>query len=169
MNVFVRENTVTSSDETESWTLYFDLIDAPTEKDFAEIDLDRNDITFGSLLTMKSRLGYNVRDFLYYKKRNGNNGATLHEIETELDSSEMITMNDEEREVRLVLSRDRITEQNVSITPMKQPSRTTFHEDEFTNEPLDDYKVWLAELHENGRGSGKLICCTSFHNCILIY
>ena len=68
----------------------------------------------------------------------------------------MITMNDEEREVRLILSTDRITERNVSITPMKLPPGTTFYEEEFTNEPLDDYKDY------------KLSCCTSVHNCILI-
>ena len=80
----------------------------------------------------------------------------------------MITMNDEEREVRLILSTDRITERNVSITPMKLPPGTAFYEEEFTNEPLDDYKDWLAKLHANNRGRGKLSCCTSVHNCILI-
>jgi len=50
-----------------------------------------------------------------------------------MDASGMITMNDEEREVRLILSTDRITERNVSITPMKLPPGTTFYEEEFTN------------------------------------
>jgi hypothetical protein len=99
-----------SSEETESWTLYFCLIGAPPEQDIAEIELERHELTFGNLLPMKSRLGYNMRDFLYYKKRSGNNVATLCEIQTELDASGMITLNDEEREVRLVLSTDRITE-----------------------------------------------------------
>jgi len=117
---------------------------------------------------MKSRLGYTMRDFLYYKKWSGNNVATLCEIQTEMDASGMITMNDEEREVRLILSTDRIIERNVSITPMKLPLGTAFYEEEFTNEPLDDYKDWLAELHTNNRGRGTLSCCTSVHNCILI-
>lgn len=169
MNVFNRKNTVMSSEETESWTLYFRLIGAPPEQDIAEIELERHELTFGNLLTMKSRLGYNMRDFLYYKKRSGNNVATLCEIQTEFDASGMITLNDEEREVRLVLSTDRITERNVSITPMKLPPGTAFYEDEFTNEPLDDYKDWLAELHANNQGRGKLSCCTSVHNCILIH
>jgi len=77
VNVFVRENIVMSSEETESWTLYFRLIGAPPEQDIAEIELERKDLTFGNLLTMKSRLGYTMRDFLYYKKRSGNNVATL--------------------------------------------------------------------------------------------
>ena len=50
-----------------------------------------------------------------------------------MDASGMITMNDEEREVRLILSTDRITERNVSITPMKLPLGTAFYEEEFTN------------------------------------
>jgi hypothetical protein len=33
-------------------------------QDIAEIELDRNDLTLGNLLTMKSHLGYSVRDFL---------------------------------------------------------------------------------------------------------
>jgi hypothetical protein len=163
MNVHVRENTVTSSEETESWTICFDLIGAPPERDIAEItNVDKDDITLGLLLTMTSRFGYSVRDFLYYKKRSGNNVATLHEIETESDVSLMITINDEERKARLVLSKDRITARNVSVTPMKKSSGTTVYEDEFTNVALNDYKVWLAELHEDGKGHGKLSCCTSF-------
>jgi hypothetical protein len=163
MNVLVTENTETLSEETESWTLCFRLIGAPSEKDICEISkVKKDDVTFGNLLTLKSRLGYNMRDFLYYKKRSGNNVATLHEIETESDVSLMITINDEERKARLVLSKDRITARNVSVTPMKKSSGTTVYEDEFTNVALNDYKVWLAELHEDGKGHGKLSCCTSF-------
>lgn len=146
-------------EQAESWMLYFDLVGAPPERDIAEIKLDRIDLTFGNLSTMKSRLGYSVRDFLYYKKRSGNNVATLVEVETELDASGMITMNEEEKEVRLVLTRDKITELNVSITPVKLPPGTAFYED-FTDEPIDEYKDWIAELHEAGVGRGKLTCCT---------
>jgi hypothetical protein len=142
MNVLVRENTMTLSDETEYWTLCFNQ--KKPDRDIAEITkVNKNDITFGELLTMKSCLGYTVRDFLYYKKRSANNVVTLHEIETESDVSVMITNNDEEGKARLVLSKDIITERNVSITPMKKPQGTEFYEDEFTNVPLDDYKVWL--------------------------
>jgi hypothetical protein len=163
MNVLVRENTETLSEETESWTLCFRLIGAPSEKDICEISkVKKDDVTFGNLLTLKSRLGYNMRDFLYYKKRSGNNVATLHEIETESDLSVMMTNNDEERILRLVLSKDRITERNVSITPMKKPPGTTVDEDEFITVSLDDYKDWLAELHAERKGLGKLSCCTSF-------
>jgi len=164
MNVLVRENTMTSSEETEYWTLCLNLIGAAPDRDIVEITkVNKNDITFGELLTMKSRLGYTVRDFLYYKKRSANNVATHHEIETESDVSVMITNNDEERKARLVLSKDIITERNVSISPMKKPQGTEFYEDEFTNVLLDDYKVWLEEMHENGKGHGKLSCCTIFH------
>ncbi|XP_021318525.1 uncharacterized protein LOC110436271 isoform X2 [Sorghum bicolor] len=148
-----RENTETLSEETESWTLCFRLIGAPSEKDICEISkVKKDDVTFGNLLTLKSRLGYNMRDFLYYKKRSGNNVATLHEIETESDLSVMMTNNDEERILRLVLSKDRITERNVSITPIKKPPGTTVDEDEFITVSLDDYKDWLAELHAERKG-----------------
>lgn len=145
-----RENT-TTSEETESWILYFQLIGATPRQEFAEIEIDRNDLTFGNLLTMKSRLGYSVRDFLYYKKRCGNGVAKMIEIDEELDVDGMITINDEEREVRLALSRDKITEQNVTITPIKLPPGTAFYED-FTDEPIDEYKDWLAQLHAGGVG-----------------
>lgn len=35
---------------------------------------------------------------------------------------------------------------------MKLPPGTAFYEDEFTNEPLDDYKDWLAEMHVDNVG-----------------
>jgi hypothetical protein len=38
-------------------------------------------------------------------------------------------MNEDEREVRLVLTRDKITERNVTITPIKLPPGTPFYED----------------------------------------
>ena len=133
---------MTLSDETEYWTLCFNQ--KKPDRDIAEITkVNKNDITFGELLTMKSHLGYTVTVFLYYKKRSANNVATLHEIETESDVSVMITNNDDERKARLVLSKDIITERNISITPMKKPRGIEFYEDEYTNVPLDDYKVWL--------------------------
>ena len=146
MNVVVREN-ATVSEETESWILYFQLVGATPEQEFAEVEIDRKDLTFGNLLTMKSRFGYSVRDF----ERCGNGVAKMIEIDDELDADGMITMNGEEREVRLVLSRDKITEQNVTITPIKLPPGTAFYED-FTNEPIDEYKDWLAKLHAEGVG-----------------
>lgn len=160
MNVFVSRET---PEDTESWILYFQLIGTKNGEEFCRLEIERKDITFGNLLTMKSRLGYSVRDFLYYKKRCGNGVATINEIQNELDASGMLTMNDEEREVRLVLSRDKITEQNVSITPIKLPPDTPFYEDEdFTDEPIDEYKAWLAELHAEGVGRGKLSLLHSF-------
>lgn len=125
MNVVVREN-ATVSEETESWILYFQLVGATPEQEFAEVEIDRKDLTFGNLLTMKSRFGYSVRDFLYYKERCGNGVAKMIEIDDELDADGMITMNGEESEVRLVLSRDKIIEQNVTITPIKLPPGMAF-------------------------------------------
>jgi len=79
-----------------------------------------------------------------------------------------MNLQEDEREVRLVLTKDKITALNVTITPIKLPPGIPFYED-FTNEPIDEYKDWLAELHENGAGRGKSSCCTRVHNCILIH
>ncbi|XP_021321539.1 uncharacterized protein LOC110437396 isoform X2 [Sorghum bicolor] len=59
----------------------------------------------------------------------------------------MIQDNDSEKEIRLVLSQEEETSQQVSITPLKRP-RQQPDEDEhpFMDEPLDAYKVWLKEL-----------------------
>ena len=56
----------------------------------------------------------------------------------------MLQDNESEKEIRLVLSREEETTQQVSITPMKRPSQQ--HEDDeqpFMDEPFDAYKVWL--------------------------
>ena len=79
-----------------------------------------------------------------------------------------MNLQEDEREVRLVLTKDKITALNVTITPIKLPLGTPFYED-FTYQPIDEYKDWLAELHENGVGRAKLSCCTHVHNCILTH
>jgi hypothetical protein len=51
--------------------------------------IDRDEVTFGNLITMKSNLGYGARDYLYYKRRCGNALATLNEIEYDDDTNAM--------------------------------------------------------------------------------
>lgn len=110
---------------------------------------------FGNLITMKSSLGYGARDYLYYKRRSGTASATLREIEFDDDANAMVQCNVEEREVRLVLSRDEITERNVEITPIKLPRMRAISEDS-TDESFDEYKHWLGNMHRQKRGVGKL-------------
>jgi hypothetical protein len=117
---------------------------------------------------MKSNLGYGARDYLYYKRRCGNAIATLNEIEYDVDANAMLSSNAEEREVRLVLSRDQITERNVEITPIKLPRMATISED-FTDESINEYKVWLNNMHEEGQCMGKLCCCPILNGYIILY
>ena len=104
---------------------------------------------------MKSGLGYASRDYLYYKKRCGNAVATLKEIQYDDDANAMVSCNSAEKEVRLVLSRDQITERNVQITPIKLPRISSISEDD-TDESDDDYKKWLKEMHKEGKCLGKI-------------
>jgi hypothetical protein len=46
-------------------------------QEFANYKIDKNEITLGNLITMKSSLGYGASDYLYYKRRNGTAAATL--------------------------------------------------------------------------------------------
>lgn len=105
---------------------------------------------------MKSNLGYSARDYLYYKIRCGNTVATLKEIEYDVDANAMLSSNAEEREVRLVLSRNQITERNVDITPIKRARIASISEDS-TDESFDDYKVWLNDIHKQGQGMGMFV------------
>jgi len=78
-------------------------------------------ITIGNLTTMKSKLGYRSRDYMYYKKRSLEAPAqvTLNEIEFDCDVEIMIQSNEEERKVRIVLSKNPIAAPSVAITPIK--------------------------------------------------
>jgi hypothetical protein len=67
----------------------------------------------------------------------------------------MVACNVEEREVRLVLSRDEITARNVEITPIKLPRTRAISEDS-TDESIDEYKQRLENMHSQDRGAGKL-------------
>jgi hypothetical protein len=53
-----------------------------------------------------------------------------------------MNLQEDEREVRLVLTKDKITELNVTITPIKLTPGIPFYED-FTDEPIDEYRIGL--------------------------
>lgn len=143
-----------SSDQT--WTLYFTCEGLPGGQESSTITITRADLTLSNLLAIKLQLGYRVRDYLYYKRRCGN-AATLHEIEEEVNADAMIACNEEERQVRLLLSKEQKIDQNVNITPLKVPGRRPIREENIDEdeESIDAYKEWLHVMHKENRFMGK--------------
>ena len=116
-------------------------------------------ITIGNLTTMKSKLGYRSRDYMYYKKRSAEAPAqaTLNEIEFDYDVEIMIKSNEEERKVRIVLSKNPIADPSVAITPIKSNRVSSDHDEEEVQESdLDAYKDWLAYMHTRNQAMGEL-------------
>jgi hypothetical protein len=68
----------------------------------------------------------------------------------------MIEDNQEERKIRLVLSREQVTDNQVTVTPMKRKRGQPNSDDLITNEQPDAYKVWLANLQAREEHTGKL-------------
>jgi hypothetical protein len=93
---------------------------------------------------MKSYLGYGGKDYFYYKMRCGNAVTTLREIDYDVDANEMTESNEDEREIRLVLSKDQVTDRNVAI------------DEDLEDLSIDAYKDWLSYLHERDLGMGEL-------------
>ena len=108
-----------------------------------------------NLITMKSDLGFGVRDFLYYKMRSGNAVATLKNIDCETDLTSMIQSNAREREHRIVLSTDEVREQTVVITPIKNTTNTSADEDMEDDESIDAYKDWFSYMHDREQAMGE--------------
>ena len=121
---------------------------------------DLGQITIGNLTTMKSKLGYRSRDYMYYKKRSAEAPAeaTLNEIEFNFDVDTMIKSNKEEREVRIVLSKNPIADPSVVITPIKSNRVSSDHdeEEEVQESELYAYKGWLAYMHTRNQAMGEL-------------
>ena len=117
-------------------------------------------ITIGNLTSMKSKLGYRSRDYMYYKKRSLEDPAqaTLNEIEFDYDVEIMIQSNEDERDVRIVLSKNPIADSSVAITPIKSNRVSSDHEEEeeVQESDLDAYKDWLAYMHTRNEAMGEL-------------
>jgi hypothetical protein len=142
-----------SSDET--WTLYFTCEGDPGGQESATIRISRDELTVTNLISMKLQLGYSARDYLYYKRRCGN-AATLHEVEYDVDANAMVACNEQERQVRLLLSKDQKIERNVNITPIKLPRMRPIREENIDDdESVDAYKHWLKDMHKVNRYMGK--------------
>ena len=93
---------------------------------------DLGQITIGNLTTMKLKLGYRSREYMYYKRRSAEAPAqaTLTEIEFDYDVEIMLNSNEEDRKVRIVLSRNPIADPSVAITPIKSNRVSSDHDDE---------------------------------------
>ena len=117
-------------------------------------------ITIGNLTTMKSKLGYRSREYMYYKRRSAEAPAqaTLNEIEFDYDVEIMLKSNKEDMKVRIVLSRNPIADPSVAITPIKSNRVSLDHdeEEEVQESELDAYKDWLAYMHTRNQAMGEL-------------
>ena len=117
-------------------------------------------ITIGNLTTMKSKLGYRSREYMYYKRRSAEAPAqaTLTETEFDYDVEIMLNSNEEDRKVRIVLSRNPIADPSVAITPIKSNRVSSDHdeEEEVQESDLDAYKDWLAYMHTRNQAMGEL-------------
>ena len=69
---------------------------------------------------------------MYYKKRSLEDPAqaTLNEIEFDYDVEIMIKSNEEERKVRIVLSKNPIADPTVDITPIESNRVSLDHDEE---------------------------------------
>ena len=122
--------------------------------------VDKSQITLGNLTTMKAKLGYGSRDYMYYKKRNPDNhaAATLNDIHYDVDALRMVDSNEEERELRLVLSKNPLAERCVAITPIKYRAVCSdpVEEEEVDKSELHAYKDWLHYVHTRDQAMGEL-------------
>jgi hypothetical protein len=156
-----------SSEQT--WTLYFTCEGSQGGQESANYRISRDELTLTKLINMKLNLGYSARDYLYYKRRCGN-AATLQEIEYDVDANAMVVCNEQERQVRLLLSKDQIQERNVEITPIKLPRMRPIREDTIDDdESIDAYKDWLNDMHRQERCMGKCYVGLLFKMVVLYY
>jgi len=125
----------------EMWTVHFQCKRPTAEHPHIQLKLDKGDINFLSLLSIKEQLGYAGRDYLYYKKRCGTDVAMLQSIDYTRDPERMVHEYAEERKIRLVLSKEQQAAQQVSITPLKRPRQQPEDEEHpFMDDPFDAFK-----------------------------
>jgi hypothetical protein len=145
----------------DEWIIYVICKGSDEGEEFVKTyKIDKSQITLGNLTTMKSRLGYGSRDYMYYKQRSANDpaAATLNDINYDVDAFRMIESNEAEREVRLLLSKNPVPVRCVSITPIKSKrvSPDHYEEEEEEQSELDAYKDWLAYMHSRKQAMGEL-------------
>ena len=74
-------------------------------------------------------------------------------------------MNEAEREIRLVLSKEQEHEVDVAITPIKWPREKGNNDDTSTLEDIDAYKLWLKKLQSKDPKTGKIVRWFTHANC----
>ncbi|WVZ84529.1 hypothetical protein U9M48_031555 [Paspalum notatum var. saurae] len=110
-----------------------------------QVCLFMGDITYYNLLSLKSKLGYAARDFLYYKKRCGRD-VGLEVIDFDHQEEAMVANGEEERKARLVFTKEQPKEMQVTLSPMKCMRVKPFSDEDGIHDTLDEYKIWLHEL-----------------------
>jgi hypothetical protein len=73
-----------------------------------------------------------------------------------MDVETMLEANEQEKEVRLVLSKEAEVHEMVTITPKKRGRHEPSHRYDDIEEQLDQYKIWLANLEEQQEEIGTL-------------
>ena len=124
--------------------------------------MDRADISFANLLTIKAGLWYGTRDYLYYKNRCGNDRATYDELDILKNLDDVVGNMEHKKKIRILLTSKELQKQSVPITPMKwsRVNESDDNEDGMDEKEeeedddhfdLDAYKDWLmAEGSETG-------------------
>ena len=88
-------------------------------------------------------MGYSSRDFLYYKEQCGTNVASLQLIDYEEDALRMLEKSQEEREIRILVTKSQEDQMQCEIIPIKR-RRHEVSEEGIQDEDHDAYKVWPA-------------------------
>ena len=131
------------------WTLFFDFIGGPRDQDRITFNIEREKIKFVNLLSFKTKMGYSWRDFLYYKERCGTNVASLQLIDYEEDALRMLEKSQEEREIRILVTKSQEDQMQCEITPIKRRRHDEVSEEGIQDEDHDAYKVWLKKLAQD--------------------
>jgi hypothetical protein len=147
--------------DEEHWTIYMieKGIDGAPDKKHTCYPLGKQ-ITLETINRLKQELWY----------RNSHAEATLTEIDFDVDVERMKKIHEEEMVIRLVVSREPIPiNHTMTITPLK--SKSVYTQDDDDDEEaeakecdLDEYKLWLAEMHQEKKALDKI-----WYNLIFVY
>jgi hypothetical protein len=158
--------------DEEDWFVYmFEKgIDGAPDKKHTCHPLGKK-ITLPTINKLKQKLGYRNSHTVYYKTRilDSSAEATLTEIDFDVDVERMEKIHKEEMVIRLVVSREPIPiNHTMAITPLKSKSVYTQANDDEEEEVeecvLDEYKLWLAQMHQEKKALGKI-----WYNSIFVY
>ena len=103
--------------------------------------LDRADLSYVTLISIKAQLCYGTRDYFYYKNRCGNDIATYEELDILKDLDDVIENMESEKKIRLLLTSEEQPKWSVPITPLKQSRVNESDDDEDGMEEDDDFEL----------------------------